>query len=119
MSGPHDRLGTAVLRALTNLPPSDPMGEMAREVLSGRMTFSQAMRSAAYSESFAVAAQDAVRTLEALTPEERKAAEDMGADGAADLLDPPRPPPTPAPRRAPVEDDQDESFTSPWDTRSF
>lgn len=119
MSGPHDRLGEAVLRAVAKLPPSDAMGEMAREVLSGRMTMQEAMRSGAYSEAFAAASQDAVRTLDAMTPEERRAAGELG-ERAADLLDPPPPPPPkPAPNRPPAADDWDEPFTYPWDTRDF
>lgn len=66
-----------------------------------------------------MATQEAMRTLGTLTPEERRAAEEMGPERAAELLDPPPPPPKPAPRRASVEDDWDESFTSPWDTRDF
>ncbi|MCS7477713.1 hypothetical protein ACFFQW_26275 [Umezawaea endophytica] len=116
MSGPvEDRLGQAVLRSLARRPPSDVMGEMAREVLSGRMTLHDATRSLAYSEAFAVAARDVVPTLAGLSAEERRAAEDLG-DRAADLLDPPDQPPQ-KPRRAPVEDDWDESHTSPWDDR--
>jgi hypothetical protein len=83
MSG-HDRLGVAVLRFLARRPPSDVMGEMAREVLTGRMTLHEVMRSSAYSEEFTEAAQEAVRALDAMTPEERRAAELMGEHAAAD-----------------------------------
>ena len=121
MSG-HDRLGVAVLRFLARRPPSDVMGEMAREVLSGRMTLHEVMRSSAYSEVLTEAAQEAVRALDAMTPEERRAAEAMDEHAAADVLDPPPPPPPrpmPAPRRTPVADDWDESYASPWDNRDF
>lgn len=125
MSG-HDRLGVAVLRFLAGRPPSDVMGEMAREVLTGRMTLHQVMRSSAYSEAFTVAAHEAVRALDAMTPAERRATELMGERAAADILDPPPPPLPPPPprsvpaaRRAQIEDDWDESFASPWDKRDY
>ncbi|MEV6237755.1 hypothetical protein [Lentzea sp. NPDC051838] len=108
-----DRLGVAVLRFLAKQPPSDVMGEMAREVLSGRTTLHEVMRSSAYSEALTEAAAEAVRAIDAMTPEERRAAEEMGEQAVADVLDPP--PPAPEPRRAPVDHDWDEAFTSPWD----
>jgi hypothetical protein len=115
----HDRLGVAVLRLVARRPPSDAMGEMAREVLSGRMTLPEVMRGSAYSQALTEASEEAVRALNAMTPEERRAAEAMGEHAAADLLDPPPPPPAPAPppRRALVDNDWDEAFASPWDER--
>lgn len=121
MSG-HDRLGVAVLRSLAGRPASDAMGEMAREVLSGRMTLHQVMRSSAYSETLTEAAQEALRDWDAMTPEERRSAERMGEQVAADALETPPPPPAPSipvSRRALMDDDDgwDESFASPWDER--
>ncbi|MGW6929056.1 hypothetical protein ACWGE0_03265 [Lentzea sp. NPDC054927] len=119
----HDRLGVAVLRTLARRPPSDVMGEMAREVLSGRMTLHEVMRGSAYSEALTEAAKEAVRALDAMTPEERRAAETMGEHAVADIIDPPPPPPAPAPEpepgpsRAPLDNDWDEAFASPWDER--
>jgi hypothetical protein len=114
----HDRLGVAVLRMLAKRPPSDVMSEMAREVLSGRMTLLEVMRHSAYSEALTVAAPEAVRALDAMTPEERRAAEAADEHAVADILDPPPPPPAaPGPRRPPEEHDLDEAFTSPWDQR--
>ena len=110
----HDRLGVAVLRMLAARPASDVMGEMAREVLSGRMTLHEVMCGSAYSEALTEAAAEATRALDAMTPEERRAAEAMGEHGVADVLDPP---PPPAPRPAPVESEWDEAVTSPWDER--
>jgi hypothetical protein len=116
MTGSLDRLGVAVLRYLAKERPSDPMGEMAREVLSGRMTMPEAMSGAAYAEAFTVAAQEAVRTLDAMTPEELR---ELAASGeqAIDILDPPPDPPA-RPSRASVED-REELFTSPWDKRDY
>lgn len=111
----HDRLGVAVLRSLAMRPPSDVMGEMAREVLTGRMTLHEVMRNSAYSQAFTESAADALRTWDAMTPEERRAAEAVGERAVADILDPP--PPAPEPRRVPEDHDWDEAFTSPWDDR--
>ncbi|MEU4805732.1 hypothetical protein [Actinosynnema sp. NPDC023587] len=117
MTGPlPDRLGQALLRSLARHPPSAAVGEMAREVLSGRMTLHEATRSLAYAETFAAAARDIRPALDSLSPEEHRQARES-ADAIADLLDPPEPPPPPKARRRPVEDDWDETCTSPWDDR--
>ncbi|MFJ8962481.1 hypothetical protein ACIRG5_24130 [Lentzea sp. NPDC102401] len=107
----------SVLRLLSGGGRRDPAAEMAREVLSGRMTLREAGNSLAYGEMFTQAVADAAATMEATTPQQRAEAQAALAH-AADVLDPPPTPPVaPTRRRAPVDDDWDESVTSPWDDR--
>ncbi|MFD4638066.1 hypothetical protein ACFWN2_12170 [Lentzea sp. NPDC058436] len=105
------RVLQSVLRLLSGGGQRDPAAEMAREVLAGRMSLRDAGNSLAYGEMFTQAISDGVATVESTSPEQR--AEAVGAlAGAAAVLDPPQ-----ARRPAPVEDDWDESVTSPWDDR--
>lgn len=107
----EQRVLRSVLRLLSGGAPRDPAAEMAREVLSGRMSLRDAGNSAAYGEMITQAVADAVATVEAASPEQRAEAEAALA-GAASVLDPP-----PERPRAPADDDWDESVTSPWDDR--
>ncbi|MCX2948949.1 hypothetical protein [Lentzea sp. NEAU-D7] len=108
----------SVLRLLSSGGRRDPAAEMAREVLSRRMTLREAGNSLAYGEMFTQAVTDAAATMESTSPQQRAEAEAALAH-AADVLDPPAAPPVlPPRRRTPAEDDDwDESVTSPWDHR--
>jgi hypothetical protein len=54
--GPVNR---AVLRVIAAQSPNQPLGEMAREVLSGRLTLREAASGPAYAEHFALAYEQA------------------------------------------------------------
>jgi len=108
-----DRLREALLRHLVRTAPGQPMSEMAQEVLSGRMTMSTAVGSLAYRDLFATAAAESEHVMRSISPEEL-------AEGrqtlvvAASILDPPVLP-QPVRPRLPLDDEWDDSVTSPWD----
>lgn len=122
-AGEHPRVDEkrvlqSVLRLLADGGQRDPAAEMAREVLSGRMSLQQAGNSLAYGELLAQTASDAMATMDSTSPQQRAEAEAL-LSRAADILDPP-PAEQPTPRARPcdpVEDDWDESLASPWDDR--
>lgn len=114
------RLREALLRHLARQAPGEPMGEMAREVLAGRMTMAAAVGSLAYGEHFAAAAVEGAQLMRSLSPAELAEVNQTLAV-AASILDPPVSPVPPQPqhqsqrRRPDSDDDWDESVTSPWD----
>ncbi|MET9226023.1 hypothetical protein [Lentzea sp. NPDC003310] len=107
------RLRQALLRHLVRSSPDPQVSEMAREVLSGRMTVSEAAGSLAYRDVFAAAAARSDQVLRSISPEEFAEAQQT-LPVAASLLDPPV---LPEPVRARVvfEEEWDDSVTSPWD----
>lgn len=110
------RLREALLRHLVRQAPDGPMGEMAQEVLAGRMTMAAAAGSLAYGEHFAAAAAEGTQLMRSLSPAELETANQTLAV-AASILDPPVSPVPPRPRRSgpDVDSEWDESVTSPWD----
>lgn len=107
------RLRQALLRHLVRSAPDPQVGEMAREVLSGRMTMGQAAGSLAYRDLFAQAEAESAQVVRSISPDEfAEAQQTLGV--AASLLDPPVPPEPVRPRPA-FEEEWDDSVTSPWD----
>ncbi|GHH41605.1 hypothetical protein [Lentzea cavernae] len=107
------RLREALLRHVVRSAPGQPAGEMAQEVLSGRMTMAAAAGSLAYRDLFAAAAAEGEQVMRSISPQELAEAQQTLAV-AASILDPPVLP-EPVRPRLPLDDEWDDSVTSPWD----
>jgi hypothetical protein len=115
---PRHPVMAGILDELTKRRRSDPLGELAREVLAGRLSIRDAGLGSAYAEPLGAAADNGIRHLEALGPAERAALEEkaslLGAAVRESLEDQaPAPPSNPVRRTRRVESDDDD-----WNERS-
>ena len=114
---PRHPVMAGILNELAKRRRSDPLGELAREVLAGRLSIRDAGLSSAYAEPLGAAMDNGMRHLEALGPAERAALDEEAGrlhEAVRESLEDPAPQPSPNPVRRTRRDDSDDD----WNERS-
>lgn len=114
---PRHPVMAGILNELAKRRRSDPLGELAREVLAGRLSIRDAGLGSAYAEPLGEAMDNGIRHLEALGPTERAALDEQVGrldEAVRESMEDKASPPPPSPVRRTRRDDSDDD----WNERS-